>query len=879
MSRPSTRGRSRLRDLPLLGWLVAAVVVALLHRWVPDAGWLMLHLVLLGALTHSIFVWSFHFAQTLLRASASEEQARRQNRRLGLLTAGAAVVLVGVPTTWWPLTLVGATAVATAVGWHGIVLVQMLRKALPARFRITVRYYVWASVSLVVGAGLGATLAWGWPDPWHGRLLAAHALTNVLGWVGLTLSGTLLTLGPTMLRTPMDATAERSTRQALPVLGAGIIVAVTGSLLGVGWLAAAGILTYLAGLAVWGRALVRPVRTRPPREFAPASVAAGLFWWVAGLAWTAWLLLTADWTSLHEGFIRPASVLAGGFAVQVMIGALSYLLPSVLGGGPSVVRAGQAWFNKAGGFRIIATNGGLALWLLATPSWVKVAGSGLALVAAASFLPLMVLGLRASIAARRAVIAERAAGAEPAPPVPVSVERPTIFTAGQVIAGLTALVTGVVVGVGLDPAAVGASVLPATASAVQPTGTVVRVDVTARGMRFFPSEVHLHRGDRLVVELTNADTTTHDLVVGSARTARIAPGATTELDAGIVDASVQGFCSVAGHRQMGMTFDVVVDDTPAAASHKPGTPTSSTTAMGGMASAPAPSDVVDPALPPLTSERVHELTLTVREVALEVAPGVWQKRWTYNGSPVGPTLHGRIGDTFVVTLVNDGSMGHSIDFHAGSLAPAGPMRTIQPGEQLTYRFTATKAGIWMYHCSTMPMTAHIAAGMAGAVVIEPDGLPTVDRSYVLVQSEVYLQTRAYDAASATEVDDVRAGAAGQPDYVVLNGVANGYDSAPLTARAGERVRFWVLDAGPNRAASFHVVGAQFDTVYAEGGYLLQHGRDAFGNAGAGSQALGLEPAQGGFVETVFPEAGQYPFVSHVMADAERGAHGIVQVTP
>jgi nitrite reductase (NO-forming) len=114
---------------------------------------------------------------------------------------------------------------------------------------------------------------------------------------------------------------------------------------------------------------------------------------------------------------------------------------------------------------------------------------------------------------------------------------------------------------------------------------------------------------------------------------------------------------------------------------------------------------------------------------------------------------------------------------------------------------------------------------------------------------------------------------------VLNGVANGYDSAPLTARVGERVRFWVLDAGPNRAASFHVVGAQFDSVYAEGGYLLQDGHDAFGKTGGGSQALGLEPAQGGFVETVFPEPGQYPFVSHVMADAERGAHGIVQVTP
>ena len=169
--------------------------------------------------------------------------------------------------------------------------------------------------------------------------------------------------------------------------------------------------------------------------------------------------------------------------------------------------------------------------------------------------------------------------------------------------------------------------------------------------------------------------------------------------------------------------------------------------------------------------------------------------------------------------------------------------------------------------------------MAGAVVIEPDGLPSVDRSYVLVQSEVYLQTRATDAASATEVDAGKASAASQPDYVVFNGVANGYDTAKLTAKVGERVRFWVLDVGPNRATSFHIVGAQFDTVFSEGSYLLKRGQDAFGDRNGGSQALGIEVAQGGFVETVFPEAGNYPFVSHVMADAERGAHGSVQVVP
>ena len=171
----------------------------------------------------------------------------------------------------------------------------------------------------------------------------------------------------------------------------------------------------------------------------------------------------------------------------------------------------------------------------------------------------------------------------------------------------------------------------------------------------------------------------------------------------------------------------------------------------------------------------------------------------------------------------------------------------------------------------------LAAGMHGAVIIEPDGLPEVDRSYVIVQSEVYLGQGGSGAADATEVDAAQVATA-QPDKVVFNGIANQYDQFPFQAGVGERVRFWVLAAGPNLASSFHIVGGQFDTVYFEGGYHLRRGVDAFGQAGGGSQALGMQAAQGGFVELTFPEAGHYPVVSHIMSDAERGAHGIVEVT-
>ena len=100
------------------------------------------------------------------------------------------------------------------------------------------------------------------------------------------------------------------------------------------------------------------------------------------------------------------------------------------------------------------------------------------------------------------------------------------------------------------------------------------------------------------------------------------------------------------------------------------------------------------------------------------------------------------------------------------------------------------------------------------------------------------------------------------------------------------MRLWVLAAGPNRGSAFHVVGGQFDTVWSEGAYLLRRGggplagEGSTGSEGAdgGSQVLGLAPAQGGFVEWSPTEPGSYPFVTHAMADAERGAHGILAVT-
>jgi nitrite reductase (NO-forming) len=864
-----SRGFWPLRDLPVVIWLVATVVVALVHPFVPAPRWLLIHLLLLGAVSHAILVWSRHFADALLHTAPRDGDRRVQSVRLLLLDGGVLLVLTGVVGGMWPVTVAGAGGVAGAVGWHGAALAGQLRRALPGRFRSTVRYYVAAACFLPVGALLGTLLARGLGDL-HERATLAHAVVNLLGWMGLTVVGTLVTLWPTMLRTRIADAAERVARRTLPVLVLAVVVAAAGALLGSRPVAALGLAGYVAGLSTVGRVLVRTARSRPPSSYPTWSVAAGLVWLAGCLTAAVVLVGTAgSWAQAGDRFGWLTPFLAAGFGAQVLLGALSYLVPVALGGGAVPVRAANAVLDRGGAFRIVVVNAGLLVCVLPVPSIVRVACSLLVLAGLAAFVPLLLLAIRAARVARRAAVTPPA-GSPDRGQLPGRVP-------GLAVAGLAAVLLAAAAGVAADPAALGIATAAAPNDGTA-TGRTTTVQVRAVGMRFEPDVIDVPAGDRLVVVLTNAGDQPHDLVLATgARTDRIDPGERAELDAGVVVADVDGWCSVVGHRQMGMELRVRVVDGPAASAPPPtghsnrhaGGNTASAAADVDPAAEPGPGfEPLDASLPPASDERTHRITLPVTDVEREVAPGVTQTLWTFGGSAPGPTLRGRVGDVFEVTLVNDGSIGHSIDFHAGALAPDGPMRTIPPGESLTYRFTATRSGIWMYHCSTMPMSLHIANGMFGAVVIDPPDLAPADREYLLVQSEFYLGPQG-------GVADPERIASGTPDLVVFNGYARQYDAAPLAARVGERVRIWVLAAGPDRGSSFHVVGGQFDTVYREGAYDLRPGPGGTG----GSQALGLTPAQGGFVELAFPDAGTYPFVTHAMTDAERGAHGLVRVTP
>lgn len=239
---------------------------------------------------------------------------------------------------------------------------------------------------------------------------------------------------------------------------------------------------------------------------------------------------------------------------------------------------------------------------------------------------------------------------------------------------------------------------------------------------------------------------------------------------------------------------------------------------------------VDPVLAPLTDQRVHRITLTVEEVAPRGGARRLAATLDVQRQPGRPDA-ARPGRRHLRDHPGQQRHDGSPDrLPRRELGLDEPMRTIPPGESLVYTFTATRSGIWMYHCSTMPRSSRHRCRQAQyrcAVIIEPDGLLEADRSrYVIVQ--VYLGEAAWTRPTRPRWTPRRSPPR-SPDKVVFNGIANQYDQFPFQARVGERVRFWVLDAGPNPGQQFpHRLQSQFDTVYFEGDTTKRRGVDAFG---------------------------------------------------
>lgn len=424
-------GWHRRANLVVLGYLVLAAVTVPVGGGGERGRWLAVHLLLLGAATNAIVTWTEHFAVALLRAPGPDR--RRSAARLITLNVSIVGVLTGVALAVPLLTVVAATLLAVVLVAHTVALWRSSRRALQGRFAGTVRYYQAAGLAVLAGIALGVTLALHpLSDARAEALRAAHVHANLLGWVTLTVLGTLFTLWPTALRTRMVDGVMRSAGRALPLLSAGLAIAVIAFTVlavsgqpaggpgrpagpaGAGlrldpaerWAAVAGLLVYLAGVTEALRPFAATWRRKPAREAGPVSMAAATGWLVVALVLD--LLAVAVVPDL-DGYDRVLDalvpVLLVGFVVQILLGALTFLIPVILGGGPARVRAANRRLGRWWPARVVAVNLGVLLigaplpaalaarwptlagrW--AVPGWLPAAGWGLVLAAVAGFLGL-----------------------------------------------------------------------------------------------------------------------------------------------------------------------------------------------------------------------------------------------------------------------------------------------------------------------------------------------------------------------------------------------------------------------------------------------------------------------------------------------------------
>lgn len=215
--------------------------------------------------------------------------------------------------------------------------------------------------------------------------------------------------------------------------------------------------------------------------------------------------------------------------------------------------------------------------------------------------------------------------------------------------------------------------------------------------------------------------------------------------------------------------------------------------------------------------------LEILEKVMRLADGVEYNFWTFGGKVPGKFIRVREGDQVEFHLSNhpNNKLPHNIDLHAVTGPGGGAEASMTaPGHTSQFTFKALNPGLYIYHCATAPVGMHIANGMYGLIMVEPEeGMPKVDREFYIMQSEFYTKAK-FGEIGLTSFDMQKA-LDEKPDYVVFNGAvgANMGDKA-MQVKVGETVRLFVGNAGPGLVSSFHVIGEIFDKVHVEGGTLV-----------------------------------------------------------
>lgn len=281
---------------------------------------------------------------------------------------------------------------------------------------------------------------------------------------------------------------------------------------------------------------------------------------------------------------------------------------------------------------------------------------------------------------------------------------------------------------------------------------------------------------------------------------------------------------------------------------------------------------------PRPIRRSQPATVRVRletvEVSGRLADGVTYDYWTFGGTVPGPFIRVRKGDTVEITVDNvAGNIHmHSVDLHA-VLGPGGGMAFTdsRPGQANGFRFKAMRPGIYVYHCASEHIPSHIANGMYGLILVEPErGLPRVDREFYAMQGDFY--TRGPSGQKGHQEFDMSRLTAETPTYVVFNGRVGALTGeGALRARAGERVRIYFGNGGPNVTSSLHLIGGIFDRLYPEGDLVSKPHRNV--------QTTVVPPGGAAMMEFEALVPGTFLLVDHAISRAvDKGALGELVVT-
>ena len=267
------------------------------------------------------------------------------------------------------------------------------------------------------------------------------------------------------------------------------------------------------------------------------------------------------------------------------------------------------------------------------------------------------------------------------------------------------------------------------------------------------------------------------------------------------------------------------------------------------------------------------MDLVAQEVVGQLADGTTMTYFTFNGKVPGPMLRVRVGDTVEVHFRNEATnqFPHSVDFHAATGPGGGAVYTaLNPGEETVFSFKTLKPGLFVYHCATPSVAHHIASGMFGMILVEPEGgLEPVDHEFYVMQSEIYTQ-EPFGTAGFVHFDHDKL-LAETPEYFVFNGAVGALttDENALHASVGDTVRIFFGVGGPNFTSSFHIIGEIMDRVYEFGSLSSPPLADV--------QTTLVPPGGAAMVELTLEVPGRYILVDHALSRLEQGLVGYLLV--